>query len=305
LHQALREILGTHVEQKGSMVNHKNLRFDFSHFSKLTPEELQEVEDFVNERIGEKHELREQRNISYADAIDQGAIALFGEKYGDSVRAVRFGESMELCGGTHVQSTADIWYFKIVSEGAVAAGIRRIEAITGKAVKEHFSEVGLALKEVAAQLKNAKDPVKAIQTLQEENQALRKQIEVLSRDKAKNIKMELQQEITTINGVNFLAKKVDLDAAGIKDLAYQLGEKNDDLFLLLASEQDGKALLTCYISKELAETRDLHAGKVVKELGKHIQGGGGGQPFFATAGGRNPQGIEKALEEAKNFLEVK
>ncbi|MCM4159554.1 alanine--tRNA ligase [Antarcticibacterium flavum] len=302
LHQALREILGTHVEQKGSMVNHKNLRFDFSHFSKLSPEELKEVEEYVNQRIAEHHRLQEQRNISYNEAIEQGAIALFGEKYGDSVRAVRFGESMELCGGTHVQNTADIWYFKIISEGAVAAGIRRIEAITGRAVKAYFQEEEESLKEISAQLKNAKDPVKAIQNLQEENANLKKQIEVLLRDKAKNLKIELQQEITSVNGINFLAKKVDLDAGGIKDLAYQLGDNNDNLFLLLASEQDGKALLTCYISKELAESKGLHAGKVVKELGKHIQGGGGGQPFFATAGGRNPQGIEKALEEARNFL---
>ncbi|HSP39804.1 MAG TPA: DHHA1 domain-containing protein, partial [Gillisia sp.] len=228
---------------------------------------------------------------------------LFGEKYGDSVRAIKFGESMELCGGTHVQNTADIWYFKIISEGAVAAGIRRIEAITGEAVQQYFKDQEETLTLVKSELKNAKDPVRAITSLQEENNNLRKQVEALLRDKAKNLKSEISDEIREVNGVRFLAKKVDLDAGGIKDLAFQLGEKETNLFLLLASEQDGKALLSCYISKELVSQKDLNAGKVVKELGKYIQGGGGGQPFFATAGGKNPQGINEALQNASSFIE--
>ncbi|TBW30206.1 alanine--tRNA ligase [Gramella sp. KN1008] len=302
LHQALRSILGTHVEQKGSMVQSDYLRFDFSHFSKVSSEELQKVEDFVNARIKEQIGLDEKRNISYQEAIDDGAIALFGEKYGDSVRAIRFGESMELCGGTHVQNTSDIWYFKITGESAVASGIRRIEAITGEAAMNYFEEQTSILSEIKNGLKNPKDPVKAINALQEENAALRKQVESLLKDKAKNLKSELQQEIKNVNGVNFLSKKLDLDAGGIKDLAFQMGEEMDDLFLLFGTEQNGKALLSCYISKELVKEKDLNAGQIVRELGKYIQGGGGGQPFFATAGGKNPGGLNEALQKAESFI---
>lgn len=302
LHQALRRVLGEHVEQKGSMVHSGYLRFDFSHFSKVTSEELKEVENFVNTRIRENLDLQEQRALTYQEAVDQGAIALFGEKYGDKVRAIRFGESMELCGGTHVKNTGDIWYFKITGESAVAAGIRRIEAITGDAVKDYFAEQSEVLGEIRKTLKNANDPIKAISGLQEENAELKKQVESLLKDKAKNLKAELKNEISSIDGVNFLAKRVDLDAGGIKDLAFQLGDEMEDLFLLFGTEQNGKALLSCYISKDLASEKDLHAGKIVKELGKYIQGGGGGQPFFATAGGKNPAGINEALQKAKSFL---
>ena len=303
LHQALRHILGTHVEQKGSMVQPNYMRFDFSHFSKLSSEEIAQVEEFVNDRIQEHLKLEEQRNIAYQEALDQGAIALFGEKYGDSVRAIRFGKSMELCGGTHVKNTADIWYFKITGENAVASGIRRIEAITGDAVKEYFTKQTELLEEVQSLLKNAKDPVKAISGLQDENADLKKQVEALLKDKTKNLKSEIKNEIQEINGIQFLAKKLDLDAGGIKDLAFQLGGEIDDLFLLFGTEQKGKALLSCYISKELVETKDLNAGTIVRELGKYIQGGGGGQPFFATAGGKNPAGIPEALKEAKKYIE--
>ena len=279
------------------------MRFDFSHFSKLSSEEIAQVEEFVNDRIQEHLKLEEQRNIAYQEALDQGAIALFGEKYGDSVRAIRFGKSMELCGGTHVKNTADIWYFKITGENAVASGIRRIEAITGDAVKEYFTKQTELLEEVQSLLKNAKDPVKAISGLQDENTDLKKQVEALLKEKAKNLKSEIKNEIQEINGIQFLAKKVDLDAGGIKDLAFQLGGEIDDLFLLFGTEQKGKALLSCYISKELVETKDLNAGTIVRELGKYIQGGGGGQPFFATAGGKNPAGIPEALKEAKKYIE--
>ena len=303
LHQALRHVLGRHVEQKGSMVNQDHLRFDFSHFSKLTSEELQKVENFVNARIQEQISLFEQRNLTYAEALEQGAIALFGEKYGDSVRAIQFGNSIELCGGTHTKNTAEIWYFKISSEGAVAAGIRRIEAITGDAVKSYFTEQAEVLNEISVELKNSNNPLKAIQNLQEENANLKKQLDQLLRDKAKNLKVELLDELTTINGISFLAKKIDLDAGGIKDLAFQIGENLENLFLLLASEQDGKAFLSCYISKELVNEKNFDAGKVVRELGKFIQGGGGGQPFFATAGGKNPGGISEAIEKAKEYIQ--
>ncbi len=302
LHQGLRNILGEHVTQKGSMVHSRNLRFDFSHFAKVTDEELKQVEDFVNARIREGIALEERRNIPYQQAIDEGAIALFGEKYGDSVRAIKFGKSMELCGGTHVPNTHDIWHFIITSEGAVASGIRRIEAITGDAAKQYFIDRSESFAALQKALNNAQDPVKAVESLQEENSALQKQIQQLFKDKAKNLKGELKAEIEVINGINFLAKKIDLDAGGMKDLAFEMGSETENLFLVFGAEHDGKALLACYISKELAADKNLDAGKIVRELGKYIQGGGGGQPFFATAGGKNPAGIEEALEKAKDFL---
>jgi len=302
LHQALRAVLGTHVEQKGSLVSPKHLRFDFSHFSKVDADQLQGIEDFVNARIHENLALDEKRNIPMQQAIEEGAMALFGEKYGDSVRAIRFGQSMELCGGTHVVQTSDIWYFKIKSEGAVAAGIRRIEAITNKAVGNYFEGIEKEFDAVKQTLKNAKDPVKAITTLQNENTFLKKQLEQLLKEKAGSLKGDLKNEIKEVNGINFLAKKIDLDAKGIKDLAHELGGELDNLFLFFGAENDGKATLTCYISKDLVASKDLHAGTIVRELGKHIQGGGGGQPFFATAGGKNPAGIEAALEEVKVYL---
>ena len=302
LHQALREVLGEHVEQKGSAVNSKHLRFDFSHFSKLTIEELRDVENFVNSRIDGKLELQEGRNVPMQQAMDEGAMALFGEKYGDAVRTIRFGQSIELCGGTHVKNTADIWHFKIVSESAIASGIRRIEAITNDAVKDFYFENNRAYFEMRDLLNNTKEPVKALQSLQDENISLRKQIEALLKGKAKNLKGDLKNEFEEVNGINFLAKKVDLDASGMKDLCFELGSEFSNLFILFGAEKDGKALLSCYISKELVADKGLNAGQVVRELGKHIQGGGGGQPFFATAGGKNPDGIEKALSEAKNYF---
>ncbi|MBU2951884.1 alanine--tRNA ligase [Tamlana agarivorans] len=302
LHQALRSILGTHVEQKGSAVHSKYLRFDFSHFSKLTEDELHDIESFVNARISGKIPLVEKRNVPKEEAIADGAMSLFGEKYGDTVRSIQFGQSIELCGGTHVKNTADIWHFKIVSEGAVAAGIRRIEAITNDGVKGYYTENNRSFQEMKGLLNNAKEPVKALQNLQEENANLKKQIESLLKDKAKNVKGELKSELTEINGIQFLAKKLDLDAGGLKDVAFELGSQFDNLFLLFATEKDGKALLSCYISKELVASKGLNAGQVVRELGKFIQGGGGGQPFFATAGGKNPGGIEQALAEAKNYI---
>ncbi|WP_418501381.1 alanine--tRNA ligase [Flagellimonas sp.] len=302
LHQALREVLGAHVEQKGSAVHSKYLRFDFSHFAKLSVEELRKVENFVNARIDGHLPLEENRNVPIQKAMEEGAMALFGEKYGDTVRTIRFGQSMELCGGTHVKNTADIWHFKIVSEGAVAAGIRRIEAITSDAVKEFYFMNNRMLFEIKDLLHNAQDPVKAVAGLQEENTALKKQVEQLLKDKAKGLKSELISELETVGNIQFLAKKIDLDASGIKDLSFEIGGQVDNLFLLLAAENDGKALLSCYISKDLATAKGLNAGTIVRELGKYIQGGGGGQPFFATAGGKNPEGIPEALDKAKAYL---
>ncbi|MCH7525032.1 MAG: alanine--tRNA ligase [Bacteroidetes bacterium] len=303
LHQALREILGTHVEQKGSAVHSKYFRFDFSHFAKVTIEQLQDIENFVNARIEGKLPLEENRSTTMDDALKDGAMALFGEKYGDTVRTIRFGQSIELCGGTHVENTGDIWHFKIVSESAIASGIRRIEAITNDAVKDFYFENSRVLFEVKGLLNNAKNPVKSVIDLQQENTDLKKQIEGLLKDKAKNVVAELKSELTEINGIKFLSKELDLDATGIKDVSFELGKGYNNLFVLFASQQNGKAILSCYISKELVETKSLDAGKVVRELGKYIQGGGGGQSFFATAGGKNPDGIKDALEKVKDYIE--
>jgi alanyl-tRNA synthetase len=304
MHLALRTILGTHVEQKGSLVNPNYLRFDFSHFSKVTDAELQEVENFVNARIQEQLPLIERRSIPIQQALDEGAMALFGEKYGDNVRAIKFGDSMELCGGIHVKNTAEIWHFKIISESAVAAGIRRIEAITSNAVKAHFALQENTLEEVKVALKNPQDVLKAVNALQEDNSKLKLQIEGLIKEKVKNMKLTLASEIETINNIQFLAKQVDLNPEGAKDLAYELGNLGNNLFLILATADEDKPMLTCYISKELVASKNLNAGNVVRELGKYIQGGGGGQAFFATAGGKNVAGIREALEKAKDFLKV-
>ncbi|MEZ4878230.1 MAG: alanine--tRNA ligase [Flavobacterium sp.] len=302
MHLALRTILGTHVEQKGSLVNPNYLRFDFSHFSKVTDEELKQVENFVNQRISEQVQLHEYRNLPIQEALAKGAIALFGEKYGDSVRMIEFGESKELCGGIHVKNTADIWHFKIISEGAVAAGIRRIEAITGDAVKDFYTNQENTLAELKETLKNPQDVLKAVNSLQDDNAKLKKQVEQLIKDKAKGLKGELASQIQEVNGVKFLATQVDLDANGAKDLAYDLGANETNLFIVFATVTEDKPMLTCYISKELVSDKGLNAGQVVRELGKYIQGGGGGQPFFATAGGKNAAGIPEALEKAVDFV---
>ena len=302
MHQALRTILGTHVEQKGSLVSPNYLSFDFSHFAKVTDAELKQVEDFVNARIQEQIPLVERRSIPFAQAVEEGAMALFGEKYGDHVRAIKFGDSIELCGGIHVNNTADIWHFKIISEGAVAAGIRRIEAITGAAVRDFYASHENMLGEIKAALKNPQDSVRAVVALQDENARLKKQLESLMREKSKNLKGALASRLQEINGVRFLAIEVDLDASGAKDLAYELGSLGHNLFLVLATAEEGKPTLTCYISKELVEERKYNAGQVVRELGKYISGGGGGQPFFATAGGKDALGIPEALEKAIDFI---
>ncbi|GGG91104.1 alanine--tRNA ligase [Polaribacter pacificus] len=302
LHQALRTILGTHVEQKGSLVSPDYLRFDFSHFSKVNADQIQEIEDFVNARIRENIPLQEQRNIPMQKAIDEGAMALFGEKYGDTVRAIRFGKSIELCGGIHVTNTSDIWHFKIKSEGAVASGIRRIEAITNRAVGSYFEELDKNFNDIKALLKNPAQPVKAISSLQDENAALKKEVELLLKEKAQNLLGEYNQQLKEINGVLFLASTTDLDANGIKNVSFELGNKHKNLFLVFGSSANNKALLTCYISKELVDEKNLDAGKVVRELGTFINGGGGGQKFYATAGGKNPGGLKDALNKAKDYL---
>jgi len=302
LQQGLQEVLGSHIEQKGSAVHSNYLRFDFSHFGKMTKQEIFEVGEFVNARIREGIPLNEHRNIPMQEAMEQGAMALFGEKYGDTVRMIQFGDSKELCGGTHVENTKDIWHFKITSEGAIAAGVRRIEAITSDTAKDYFTENNTIFEEIRGLLKNPTDPVTSIQNMQNELALLRKEVNQLHKAQAKGLVTELEAKVTKVNGVNFLATKLDLDTQGIKDLLFELGKKIDNLFVVAANESDGKATISCFISKNLVSEKDLHAGTVVRELAKHIQGGGGGQPFFATAGGKNPTGIPAVLEAAKTYL---
>lgn len=302
LHQALKDVLGDHVEQKGSMVHSRTLRFDFSHFSKLTEEELKGVEGFVNSRIREGLAQEEQRMIPYDMAIDQGAVALFGERYGDTVRTIKFGNSMELCGGTHVENTNDIWHFIITSESAVAAGVRRIEAITADAAKLHFMVHDTLYKEVRKSLNNTKEPLEAIQQLKERNASLEKQVQELLKDKAKSLKQHLKSEFKDVNGIQLLTQKVDMDASSIKDLAFELGGEVKNACMLFGSDVDGKVTLTCYIDKDLAAAKNWNAGAIIRQLSKHIQGGGGGQAFFATAGGKEPKGIEKAFNEFEEIF---
>jgi len=302
MHLALRNLLGTHVEQKGSLVNPNYLRFDFSHFSKVSEDELRQVEASVNHQIEAQLQLVEHRNIPIKEALDKGAMALFGEKYGDNVRMIEFGESKELCGGIHVKNTAEIWHFKIISEGAVAAGIRRIEAITGDAVKDFYKNQENTLSEIKETLKNPQDILKSVASLQDDNAKLKKQVEQLLKEKVGALKSELEKDFQEINGVNFLAKQVDLSMASTKDLASALGTSKANSFVFLASVEDGLPNIHCYISKELVASKNLNANAVIKELGKYIEGNGGGQPFFASGKGKNASGIAEALAHAIDFV---
>jgi len=355
LHQALRTILGTHVEQKGSLVNADYLRFDFSHFQKISEEELQQIEDFVNEKIQAAINLNEHREIPIEEAEKQGAMMLFGEKYGDKVRMIQFGDSKELCGGIHVNNTQNIELFKITSEGSVAAGIRRIEAVTSKGAANYLKEKidtitkhplsGLVTDEIISKiniaqhnllqqyakvsdmptlniispsngslqidvLSNAiadftkiKLDAAIIDELNNIKKAMLKEEEQKGKEQAKAIKEELLNEVKNINGVNVITKKLTaVDAATIKDLAFQLKAQIDNLYLVLGAEINGKPNLTIAISDNLANERKLHAGNIIREAAKEMQGGGGGQPFFATAGGANLNGLDAAMEKALAVL---
>jgi alanyl-tRNA synthetase len=301
LHEALREVLGTHVEQKGSLVAPDYLRFDFSHFAKMSDEEIARVETLVNERIRKNLMLEENRAMKIDDAKKTGAMMLFGEKYGDLVRVIRFGSSVELCGGTHVRSTGEIGMFRIQSEGAVAAGVRRIEAITSETAFNFIKSELDALTSVRELLKS-KDVLKGIHDLQQKNAELQKQIEKFNREKASVVKKHLLEKLTTVNGVNFLAEHVDLDAAELKDVAFQLKGETQNLFAVFAGESGGKATLACVISEDLVKDRNLNASNIIRELAKEINGGGGGQAFFATAGGTKADGLDAALKKAASYL---
>lgn len=305
LHAAMKQVLGSHVNQKGSLVNEDYLRFDFSHFAKVTDEELAQIEAIVNQKVRENIALKEERNVPYDVAIQSGVTALFGEKYGDFVRVITFDEtfSKELCGGTHIKSTGHIGFFKIIAESAVAAGVRRIEAITGVAAEVFINNQLKLVSQVRELLKNPKDVSKSIESLLEENNRLKKEIEKSVLEKSAGLKDELAKKAVQINGINFIAQKVELpNADAIKNLAYNLKDIVSDLFLVLAANIDGKPNITVMIAENLVKDKGLHAGNIIKELAKEIKGGGGGQPFFATAGGSDISGLDNVLVKAKSFI---
>ena len=295
LHEALREVLGTHVEQKGSFVGPDYLRFDFSHFSKMTEEELALIEEKVNQKIKENIALQEFRNIPIQEAIDKGAMALFGEKYGDSVRMIQFASSKELCGGTHVKNTSEIGHFKINSESSAAAGIRRIEAISGEKSEEYFKNLEKQMIELS-QLLKSKDVVKSIEKLIDENAALKSEVESLKKEKAKGEIGDWKTAYKNKGNKQLLVKKTSLDAGSVKDIVFQLKKEIPTSVTIVLSDYDGKPMITVGVSDDLAAT--YQAGTIIKDLAKEIQGGGGGNPGFATAGGKNLDGLENAYQKA-------
>ncbi len=295
LHEALREVLGTHVEQKGSYVGPDYLRFDFSHFSKMTEEELALVESKVNAKIKENLALQEFRNIPIQEALDKGAMALFGEKYGDNVRMIQFGTSKELCGGTHVKTTSEIGHFKLTSESSTAAGIRRIEAISGEKSEEYFKNLETQVSEIS-QLLKSKDLIKSIEKLLEENSVLKSEIDSFKKEKAKGEIQNWKNDFEDRNGKKLLVKKTSLDAGSVKDIVFQLKKETPNSVIIIISDAGEKPMVTVGVSTDLEAT--YHAGNIVKELAKAIQGGGGGNPGFATAGGKNLSGIDNAYQKA-------
>jgi alanyl-tRNA synthetase len=302
LHEALREVLGKHVEQKGSLVAPDYLRFDFSHFQKVSDEELMQIEQLVNTRIRKNLEREEHRNIPMARAKKMGAMALFGEKYGDTVRAIKFGDSVELCGGTHVPATGTIGLFKIVHESAVAAGIRRIEAITAAAAEAFVAKEMQVLKEIQQLVKNPKNPTAGVLQLKEENNRLQKENERLRAEKAGALKDALLTNAEQIGDIQLIGQRVDLDNGSIKNLIFELKNEADNRVIALATAQNGKVLLSVGLSEKLITEKGLHAGNMVKQMAQLVKGGGGGQDGFATAGGKDVDGIDAALNLAKDLV---
>jgi len=302
LHHALRTVLGDHVVQKGSLVNSEYLRFDFSHFSKVTDEELVQIEQIVNDLIRQNTPLNEMRNTPIKEAQELGAMMLFGEKYGDTVRVIQFGDSIELCGGTHVAGTGNIGWFKIISEGSVASGIRRIEAISSQTAEQYINDKLAQLNLVNDLFKNTKNVVQSVEELIESNNHMQKQLEKIEKERAKDIKADLKKNIVEKDGINFLEAIVPLDGGAIKDVLFQLKGEVQNLFAVIGGENDGKCTLSVIIDDELVKSKNFHAGNIVRSAAKHIQGGGGGQPFFATAGGQKPEGLKAAIEEVKAVL---
>ncbi len=305
LHAALRNVLGTHVTQKGSLVRPDYLRFDISHFQKMTSEEIQKVEEIVNDRIKQNIPLIENRNISILKAKEAGAMMLFGEKYGDEVRMITFDPtfSRELCGGCHVKATGEIGFFKIISESAIAAGVRRIEAVTGKAAEKYINQELSELSAIRSFFKNNNQVIKNISDLLEENQKLKKEIEKLMIGQASRMQEDLRKKAYVFNDVIIVAELLEgIDSKTAKTLAYNLEKDLGDAVILFGLEENGKAQLMLTISESLTKSKSLHAGQMIRTLATHIQGGGGGQPFFATAGGTDITGLSSALSTLKSLI---
>ena len=303
LHAALREVLGDHVEQKGSLVNPDHLRFDFSHFQKLSDDEIAKVEEIVNLKIRENATCEIKNGIPMQEAVDLGAMALFGEKYGDLVRVVKLNESVELCGGTHVKATGQIGLFKFTSEGAISAGVRRIEAITADKAEKYINDKLNTLKEIERTFKSNQNLLKNIEALISENSEMKKGLEAFQKDQLKVVKNALKSEISETKGVNFISKKMNVKSAGdIKDIAFSLKAEVENLVFIAGADLGGKANLTIIFSDNLVKEYGLNAGAIVREAAKEIKGGGGGQAFFASAGGKDPQGIDAAISTAKKMI---
>ena len=305
LQAALREVLGDHVAQKGSLVNEKNLRFDFSHFQKVEKAEILQIENIVNAKIREAIALDEARNVPFEEATKGGAMALFGEKYGDTVRVITFGKdySVELCGGCHVSNTAQIGSFKIVHEGAVAAGVRRIEAITGAKADAYIKEKLSLIDQISAEMGNQQDLLKAVQTLQKENAELRLKLASFENAQLGNIKEELLKSMKSSNGVNSIVQIIQVGNTGqAKDLAFQLKEEVENLFCVLLANIDNKPSISIMISDNLINEKGYNAGNLIREWAKEVKGGGGGQPFFAQAGGTDVSGLPMVKKLAEAFI---
>ena len=298
LHEALREILGTHVEQKGSFVSPDVLRFDFSHFSKVEPSELRKVEQLVNERIRENFPREEFRNVPIAEAQAMGAMALFGEKYGEEVRVLKYGTSVELCGGTHVSATGRIGFFRIISESSVAAGVRRIEAVTGAGAEKMLYQVEDLLKEVKELFNNNPQIITAIKKTIEENAELAQQVQAALKEKVASVKQHLLSQREELGGVRIFKVQQNVSAELIKDLAFQIaGEVSESFIFIGATDEGGKPNLTLMLSRDLVESKGWNASNILRSAAKHIQGGGGGQPHFATAGGKRVEGLDEAVQQ--------
>lgn len=298
LHEALREILGTHVEQKGSFVSPDVLRFDFSHFSKVEPSELRKVEQLVNERIRENFPREEFRNVPIAEAQAMGAMALFGEKYGEEVRVLKYGTSIELCGGTHVPATGRIGFFRIISESSVAAGVRRIEAVTGAGAEKMLYQVEDLLKEVKELFNNNPQIITAIKKTIEENAELAQQVQAALKEKVASFKQHLLSQREELGGVRIFKVQQNVSAELIKDLAFQIaGELTESFIFIGATDEGGKPNLTLMLSRDLVESKGWNASNILRSAAKHIQGGGGGQPHFATAGGKRVEGLDEAVQQ--------
>ena len=302
LHDALRKILGDHVQQKGSMVSEKYLRFDFSHYEKLTSQQVTSIQNLVNEKIDEQHPLEENREANYEDCIKNGVIALFGEKYGDVVRSVKFGNSYELCGGTHVANTGLIKNFIIKSESAISSGIRRIEAISGNVAKDFLEQKLNTLDQLSSMLNNDKDLVSALNKIKTQNNLLNKKLENANKELIEFYLNTISNNSLIKNGINVSCLEIGCSPEMLKNLSFSYSKKNDKIFLVLVAKNKDKVYLTCYISKEIVNEENFNANTIVKSLSKHINGSGGGQPFFASASGNNIQGVGELLKEALKII---